>query len=313
MTSKDKETYSPLTLKLMIQLAAPHTWPAAILPSLLGSILAIYYTSSISVTLSLDLLLIVILMQSGVNTINDYFDFVKGADTKENQVDANDAVLVFNNVNPKRVKLFAIMQVVFAFLLGIYPIYAAGVIPLILGVIGALVIYFYSGGKTPISYLPIGEFASGFTMGTLILFATYFSLTGDLNFIVLVDSIPLLIGIGLILMTNNTCDIEKDITAERKTFSAVVGREKAKRVYHGAFYTMVLSVCLIVLIQFSAGFLTIPFFLLCLYPFGKALLNNPLKLETRVAAMSQILTVNVVVGAFFTLAIIASKVCVLVL
>ena len=302
------QEHEPLTPTLLLQLAAPHTWPAAIMPTLVGTALALHDVGTISVSLVLAVLAIVICMQSAVNTLNDYFDFKKGADTAENQVDKNDAVLVFNNVNPKSVKRFAIVLIVLAFVIGSYVIYRAGWIPFVLGVIGAAVLCLYSGGRLPISYLPIGEFVSGFTMGTLILVATYQALTLTLSWEAFVWSIPVLIGIGLILMTNNTCDIEKDVEAKRKTLSVVVGRKKARKLYHAALYSMVLLVVFFGCIWWTKGLVIVPFALLALYPFGKALVANPLVLQSRVAAMSQILTVNVVVDTFYA-ALILCDVC----
>ena len=306
-----QEKYTPLTPTLLMQLAAPHTWPAAIMPTLIGAALAIHDKGSVSVAITLSILVIVICMQSAVNALNDYFDFKKGADTKENQVDANDAVLVFNSVNPASVKTFAISLVVLAFAVGSYVIYCAGLIPLVLGLVGAAVLYLYSGGRLPVSYLPIGEFVSGFTMGTLILVATYQALTLTFSWEPFVWSLPLLIGIGLILMTNNTCDIEKDIEAKRKTLPVILGREKARSVYHAALYVMVALVVLFGCIWWRNGLVIVPFMLLCIYPLGKALKANPLILQSRVPAMSQVLTVNVVVGAFYAALILCDSVCAL--
>lgn len=305
--------YQPLTPKLLMQLAAPHTWPAALMPTLVGTALAIHHQGFASGTLVLAVLVIVVLMQSAVNTLNDYFDFKKGADTAENQMDKNDAVLVFNNVNPSHVKYFAFALIAFAFLLGGYVIYRAGWIPLALGIVGAAVLYLYSGGRLPISYLPIGEFVSGFTMGTLIMLATYQALTLEFSPLVIAESFPVLIGIGLILMTNNTCDIEKDIEAKRKTLPVLLGRQKARQVYHGAFYTMVALICLYGLLLFTSGTIMIPLFILALYPFGKALCANPLILQSRVSAMTQILSVNVICGAFYAVIVLTGSSCVLVL
>ena len=302
--------YTNLTPKLLMQLCAPHTWPAALMPTLVGAALAINHQGTISASLLLSVLTIVVLMQSAVNTLNDYFDFKKGADTPENQMDKDDAVLVFNNVNPAHVKLFAISLLVAGFLIGLYVIYCAGWIPLALGIAGALVLYLYSGGRLPISYLPIGEFMSGFTMGTLIMVATYQVLTLEFDPRIIPLSLPVLIGIGLILMTNNTCDIEKDIEAKRKTLPVLLGRDKARKVYHAAFYAMVVLVLGFVALWFTKGLILAPVMLLAVYPFGKALCANPLILQSRVAAMSQILTVNVVVGAFYAVLILASSVTV---
>ncbi len=305
--------YHPLTPKLMLQLAAPHTWPAALMPTLIAGALAIHQQGALSVSLFLVVLLIVLLMQSAVNALNDYFDFKKGADTSENQMDRDDAVLVFHHVDPQTVKIFVVALIACAFILGAYVVYRAGIIPLILGLVGACVLYLYSGGRLPISYLPIGEFISGFTMGTLIMMATYQTLTLELSPLIILESVPVLIGIGLILMTNNTCDIEKDRKVKRKTLPVVLGRERARRTYRAAFYVMVIMICLFALVLFTPGAIMIPVFVLALYPFGKALCANPLILESRVAAMTQILSVNVICGAFYTVIVLCASSCTLVL
>lgn len=157
------------------------------------------------------LLAICILMQASVNTFNDYYDFVKGADSADDDVEVSDATLVYNNVNPACALRLGIGFLVAAFLLGAYVIWQAGWIPLAIGVVGAVFVVVYSAGKTPVSYLPIGEAVSGGVMGGLIPLACYQALTGDLNWLMLLWAVPEIIGVGLIMMTNNTCDIEKDI------------------------------------------------------------------------------------------------------
>ena len=92
--------YGRLTPRMAWQLAAPHTWPAAILPVLVAAAAAAVTSFSISATMVCVLLVICVLMQSAVNTFNDYYDYVKGADSADDNVDPTDAVLVYNNVNP---------------------------------------------------------------------------------------------------------------------------------------------------------------------------------------------------------------------
>ena len=77
---------TPLSPRLALQLAAPHTWPAAIMPELVAAACALANTGSLDVGMAWLLLLICILMQASVNTFNDYFDFIKGTDTAEDNV-----------------------------------------------------------------------------------------------------------------------------------------------------------------------------------------------------------------------------------
>ncbi len=301
-----KTRYGKFTFKMALQIAAPHTWPASLLPVLFASCAAAVLYPPLSVSTALICLVISVLMQAAVNTFNDYYDYVKGTDSDEDNVDPTDAVLVYNNVNPQSALHLAIGFLAVAFALGIYIIVRAGWIPLAIALVGAFFVVTYSAGKTPISYLPIGEVISGFVMGGLISLATFQALTYQLNWLVLVWAIPLIIGIGLIMLTNNTCDIERDIPANRKTLPVILGRERARVLYHVLALIMIGFAVLAVGIWFTAGLVVVPFMLLACYPFALALFKNPLTQKTRIQAMSQILTLYVIVTAFYALAILAS-------
>lgn len=297
------ESYSPLTPRLMVQLAAPHTWPAAILPVLIAVGCTVATRGAFSPLMALVLLIICILMQSSVNTFNDYFDFVKGTDSAEDNVEVTDAVLVYNHVNPRMVLMYAIGLLVAAFLLGLYVIVQAGYIPLVIALIGALIVVLYSGGKTPISYLPIGELVSGGVMGGLIPLACYQVLSGTFSWMMLLWSVPTIIGVGLIMMTNNTCDIEKDIEAQRKTMPVLLGRPKSRALYHGLLVTWACAIVLIICLWFARGMIILPFMVLACYPLMMGLWKNPLVPASRVGAMGQICSVNVALGAFYACAL----------
>ncbi len=300
-----KRAFGPLTARMALNLAAPHTWPAAIMPTLMAACAA-GLRSSLSVTMVVTLLAIVVLMQSAVNTFNDYYDYVKGTDTAEDNVDESDAVLVYNNVNPSSALRLAIGFLLAAFLLGIYAIVKAGIIPLVIALIGALFVVLYSAGKSPISYLPLGEAVSGIVMGALIPLAVYQVATGTLDFIVLVWSLPTVIGIGLIMFTNNTCDIERDKPAGRRTLPVVLGRARAVSVYRAALVAWIAAIVVIVAIWFRGGLIVVPFMLLSAYPIVKALYGNTFTADRRLQAMPQILSVNVVLGSFYSACMLAS-------
>ena len=303
LSSNPKErAYGRFTAQMALDIAAPHTWPVAVATSL-----AIATGYQVSATLAVVLLAICILMQSSVNTFNDYYDYVKGTDSSEDDVDPTDAVLIYNNVNPRSALLFAIALLISAFVLGGYVIYHAGLIPLAIGAVGAVFVVLYSAGKTPISYLPLGEAVSGIVMGGLIPLACYQVLTGVLTPLAMLWALPEILGIGLIMFTNNTCDIEKDIMAHRRTLSVLLNREKARTLYHAILWLWLIAVILIVGVFFTQGLIMIPFMLLSAYPLLKALRNNPLAPNTRQAAMSQICSVNIALGAWYAAAILASN------
>ena len=304
-TASKKVSYSPLTPSLAFQLAAPHTWVAAIMPVLFSiEYSAITYSGKVSILLALILLAICILMQSAVNVLNDYFDFKKGTDSAENSSDdAFDAVLVYNNLNPKSVCSLAIGFLIVAAGMGFYLVYLTGWILLVIGLIGALIVFLYSGGKTPISYMPIGELVSGFVMGGLIPLACCYTLSGVFEPLVLLVALPFIFGIGMILFTNNTCDIEKDINAQRKTISVVLGRDMSPNYYHVAILVWIVLIAVLVGLFYPAGMPIVMIMVLAAFPVLRAILNNPLNQKTRDAAMSQIVMLNVILGAFYCLSL----------
>ena len=298
-------SHAKLTPQMAVNLAAPHTWPAAIMPTLIA-ISASANICSISVTMCCTLLAIVILMQSAVNTFNDYYDYVKGTDSANDNVEESDAVLVYNDINPKSALRLAIGFLAAAFCLGVYAIVKAGFIPLIIALVGALFVVLYSAGKSPISYLPLGEAVSGIVMGGLIPLAVYQVVTGVLDCTMLLLAVPTILGVGLIMFTNNTCDIERDVPAGRKTLPVVLGRDRARSLYHAALVVWSIDMIVNIAIWFAPGLVVVPFMLLASFPIVRALWQNPLTPERRLQAMPQALSVNVVYGAFYAASILAA-------
>jgi 1,4-dihydroxy-2-naphthoate octaprenyltransferase len=138
---------------------------------------------------------------------------------------------------------------------GLYPVYRGGPVTLLLGVVGCLVVIAYSAGKRPISYLPLGELVSGVVMGGLITAAAFSALAGRADPRVPLLSLPLIVGIGLIMMTNNTCDIERDRRSGRGTLPALLGRTRARRLYRLLAGLWVLSIPALTFAHFPGGLL----------------------------------------------------------
>lgn len=303
------DQYAPLTPARMFELAAIQTWPATLSPVLVSFVLAYVYTSAQGMpfdVLSAALLLIIcILLQSAANTINDYIDYKKGADTTDNQVDKHDAVLVYYHVNPAHVLIYFWVLIALAFLCGVYIISKAGFVPLLFAVLGVVVILLYSVGKTPLSYIPAGELASGITMGVLMPLACIYALTYQVSALMLFQCLPLMVGIALIMLTNNTCDIEKDRDAGRKTFASLKGRPTAQRVYRASLVIwalfIVANICCLSLTvglheRTLLAYLVLIMTVLAGFPSARALWINPLTLPTRVAAFGAIGALNIIWG-----------------
>lgn len=223
----------PMTAKVALQLAAPHTWVASALPALFGALYSWNRGYALSPLKALALVATCVLMQSAVNALNDYFDFIKGTDSREDNVEENDAALVYSGVDPKNAKRLGIGFLILAAVLGLACCAGRGFAPLAVGMFGGAMILLYSGGPLPVSYLPIGELISGFTMGGLIPVGVVACATGRVEAEVLLYSLPFILGIALIMMSNNGCDIEKDLRAGRRTLPALLGRGRTLTLFRG--------------------------------------------------------------------------------
>lgn len=222
--------------RITVRVAISMTTPGAVLlsataPALLGVLLA-SETLGTAPSLGLSALLVLIptLMNAAVDVLNDYYDYVRGNDTAQNIVSESDAPLAYHRVADPRPALWLGMALlVAAALMGVYVVWRTGLIPAVIGLAGMLILLTYSGGKLPTSHLPIGEALAGFTMGGLVPLGVYAALTGRVDGVILYRCIPMMFIVSQFMLVNNTCDMERDRLAGRRTLPILIGRAAAQR------------------------------------------------------------------------------------
>ena len=287
------KTYHRLTPKLALQLAAPHTWAASVCPS----VFAVLYCAAAGLHLNpvqiICLPAACVLLQSAVNTLNDYADYRKGTDSEEDNVEVSDAVLVYSGIDPKHALFLGIGYLLAGVILGILASVYAGFTPILIGVVGALTVLLYSGGPMPVSYLPVGEIVSGLVMGGLIPLGTAACADNRLHPEILLWALPFIIGIGLIMMSNNGCDIEKDIAAGRHTLPVYLGRKRTRRLYHDLLLVWVFLLSMLPAALLGWAGLVSPALILTVgrKPFVW-LLGSSLRPEKRIRQMKMIAAAN---------------------
>ncbi len=224
----------------IINLAAPQTWTGSVTPALISLAISWQMQRKLDLVMVVCLFIIVLFMQSAVNAFDDYADFVKGTDTLDNSPDAQDAVIVYG-MKPKTALLLGFLFLFIAAIPAVYVVINLGYIPLIIGLVGAVVLMLYAFGPFPISYLPLGELFCGFVMGGLIPLAGVYMQTKTLDFTVLLFSIPPIMGMSVNMFSNNGCDIARDIPAGRKTLACIIGQKKTDTLYRILLILWVLS------------------------------------------------------------------------
>ena len=311
--------YKPLTLLSCARLAAPHTWPgASVLPTVFGGLYSVWMGYTFHAALWVLLLVCATMAQAAVNTLNDWSDFKAGTDTIENSDDPTDAVMVYENPNPAHVLALGIFYMAVALASGLFCCFWADTaLPIVIGVIGGITIVCYSSGKLPISYLPLGEFVSGFVMALIVLaditiFAAFSCDKGPLSFDIMtpiqwlnavISMVPFILGIGLVMATQNGCDIERDKPIGRHTLAVVMGRQKFLWLYRILTVLWIAVVLHICFWSFKSGFWAACVVLVLGIGTIRGVLVTPLVHEVRGPSMGGINKANLFINGALCMAV----------
>ncbi|MEH7374645.1 1,4-dihydroxy-2-naphthoate polyprenyltransferase [Neobacillus drentensis] len=214
------------------QMTRPHTLTAAFVPVLLGTALALKY-GQIHFGLFFAMLLASLLIQAATNMFNEYFDFKRGLDTAQSV--GIGGTIVRDGIKPKTVLNLAFGFYGIALLLGIYICANSSWWLAVVGLICMAVGYFYTGGPFPIAYTPFGEILSGFFMGMLIILIAFFIQTGTVSSTSILVSVPSMILVGMIMLSNNIRDLDGDKENGRKTVAILLGKKGAIYLLTGMF------------------------------------------------------------------------------
>ena len=219
------ESGRPSGWSIWIAASRPRTLPAAISPVLVASALA-WRDDDFVVPAAVACLAFALLIQISTNFANDYYDFVKGADTAE-RVGPRRAV-ASGLVSPATMRRVMITMFVAAFLSGL-PLLAYGGWPMLaIGVASIIGGVAYTGGPYPLGYNGLGDVFVFIFFGLVAVTATYFVQTG----VVTPDAWIAGAGIGAlatnILLVNNYRDVETDARAGKRTTVVRFGRRYAR-------------------------------------------------------------------------------------
>ncbi len=247
----------------------PKTLVASISPALIGTTLAISQ-GQFDLMVFLFTLLTGVCIQIGTNLSNDYFDFVKGADTQERK--GFMRVTQAGLVTPLAMKIAIITTFSLAFLCGCFLIWQGGaMIALMLAIFIALSVL-YTAGPFPLAYLGLGDVFVLFLYGPAAVMITYYLQTNTLTPEALIAGFsPGALSMA-ILVVNNVRDIDEDRKANKKTLPARFGKTFGKCQYLCSIF-----LSLIPLLFFYSVH---PFILLALlilipaFPLMRAMLSN---------------------------------------
>ena len=202
-----------------------YSLPASVVPVALGTVLAARgYGGAgdgrFDLTTFLLVLIGAILAHFGANVINDYFDFIKGVDTKPEH---GSGVLTSGAMTPPQALTYALILFTGAALCGLALLQSRPAVVVPLALIGLACAVLYSAFLKRYALgdlLIIIAFGVGLTVGAYGVQASSLSTDGVL--LVLIYSIPVCLLVDAILHANNLRDAQDDRAADVRTMATVL-------------------------------------------------------------------------------------------
>lgn len=206
----------------------PFSFTASVVPVLIGTLLAASDGEFNLGTLTL-VIVASVLVQAGSNLVNDYYDFVKGADKPAAL--GRGGFIQRGIIPPQGILVFGLILFAVATALGLLIVYLVGWPVLLFALPSLAAAYFYTGGPRPLGYVALGEATVFLFMGPVILVGSYYVQTSNLSWPAFLISLPVGLLVTAILQANNIRDIADDTEAGKRTLATYIGRRWANREY----------------------------------------------------------------------------------
>ncbi len=237
------------------------SFPASLIPCLLGAMLALLESGNVSWYLMPFIAISLLLLHAGSNVISDVDDYQRGVDAKGTL--GGSRVLPDELLSSKEMFRFGMILFSLAVLFGLPIIFDRGMMILWLGILGIVGGFFYTGKPIGFKYIALGDIFIFLLYGPAIVTGTFYALTGILSLSAALISIPLGLLVTGILQANNLRDIINDRKANIKTLATVFGEGFAKGEYvfliAGAYITVILLIVFNILSLWSLiVFLSLP-------------------------------------------------------
>lgn len=210
------------------QAARPRVFTATYVPMGLAAVIALE-NGVFHLGRFLLALLGALLLQTGANLVNEYYDYRRGADTHK---EAGQGMIIKKQIlSPEHVRLGAIVTVVGGSLIGLYLLSQSGLLLLWIGLGGVFVVVTYTAGPFPLAYHGLGEMAVAIFMGPAMVVGAYYVMDTNVSLDLVWRSLPIAFMVAAILHANNIRDMEADRAANKRTLAVIFGRRIANLEY----------------------------------------------------------------------------------
>lgn len=237
--SGDAKTTAPAPWVAWVGAARPRTLPASLMPVLLGAAVAGRLDGFQLLPVIL-CALFALLIQIATNFANDYFDFIKGADTPE-RIGPNRAV-ASGWISPQAMWTATRIALALGVAVGSGLIVFGGWWLVIVGVASVAGALAYTAGPFPLAYRGWGDVFVVFFFGVVAVTVTVYVQTGTWESLALAGGLGIGLLINNLLVVNNHRDRETDLKAGKRTTVVRFGRRFGEVQYAFAVVGSLLAV-----------------------------------------------------------------------
>lgn len=212
-----------------IQAARPKTLFVSISPVITAIAIALGNGLSFPILPAIICALFAIMAQIISNFVNDYADFIKGADDDKRL--GPKRMLASGLISKKSMLIALAFTSLLTSLLGLSLIYWGGWILLPIGVIIFAGAYSYSAGPFPLSYHGMGDLAVVLFYGIVPVVFTYYVICNEINLIICLAGLAMGLVADELLIINNYRDAEQDKLHNKKTTVVIFGKRFAELMF----------------------------------------------------------------------------------
>jgi 1,4-dihydroxy-2-naphthoate octaprenyltransferase len=231
--------------KAWVMAARPKTLPAAVVPVLVGTAVAVA-DGVFAPVAAVAALVGAMLIQIGTNLANDYFDYKSGADNEDRL--GPTRVTQAGLLAESAVRNAMILTFLASAMVGSYLIWVGGWPILVVGILSILSGIAYTGGPYPLGYHGLGDLFVFIFFGVVAVCGTYWVQALDWSWMAFAASLPVGFLSVAILVVNNYRDLETDRRAGKNTLAVRLGPEATRwqwlLLVGGAFAVPVVQVAL---------------------------------------------------------------------
>jgi len=239
------KNFQTLLMKIIL-ITRPWSFFMTVASVTLGAVYAYYENNIFNVIIYLITIIGAIALHAFTNVINDYFDTLYGVDKPSSPTTRYRLHPIISKLfKPRQVIKISFMYLFIATIMGIILYLWERPLVLILGILGALISFEYTGPPLKYKYKGLGELMVFIMWGPMMFSGSYYAQTKLLTLDSLIVSFPIGLLVASVLLIDGIRDYDYDKAVGIKTLPIIIGKNRALKLY---FLLIILPYILVIIL-----------------------------------------------------------------